>query len=54
MEYDGQSHHPIIVSLATGIAPYNDESYCKFKCESKMLIQQTRKPINKRCGSSCV
>jgi hypothetical protein len=23
MEYDGQSHHPIITSLATSIAPYN-------------------------------
>jgi hypothetical protein len=25
MEYNDQSHHPIIVSLATSIAPYNDE-----------------------------
>ncbi len=25
MEYDDQSHHPIIVSLATSIAHYNDE-----------------------------
>ncbi len=25
MEYDDQFHHPIIVSLATNIAQYNDE-----------------------------
>jgi hypothetical protein len=25
MEYDDQSHHLIIMSLATSIAPYNDE-----------------------------
>jgi len=25
MEYNDQSHHPIIMSLATSIAPYNDE-----------------------------
>jgi hypothetical protein len=25
MEYDDQSHHPIIVSLTISIAPYNDE-----------------------------
>jgi hypothetical protein len=25
MEYNDQSHHPIIVSLAISIAPYNDE-----------------------------
>jgi hypothetical protein len=25
MEYDDQSHHLIRVSLATSIAPYNDE-----------------------------
>jgi len=29
MEYDDQSHHPIIVSVATSIAPYNDECLCK-------------------------
>jgi hypothetical protein len=29
MEYDDQSHHPITVSLATSIAPYDDEFLCK-------------------------
>jgi hypothetical protein len=36
MEYNDQSHHPIIVSLATSIARYNDECYCKLKFRIKM------------------
>jgi hypothetical protein len=36
MEYNNQSHYPIIVNLAISMAPYNDEWQCRLMFKIKV------------------